>query len=465
MPLYATQKRLFHALTIAKANCLSLLQNCKSFNHLLQIQAYILKLGFQNDYSILIKFTSTSSDFSAISHTTPFLFHPEADVRFYDTFLFNTVIRAYAKTSDSKHDALNVYCLMVENGVSPNNFTYPFVLKACSGIGDLRLGKQVHGSVLKLGFVRNLHVGNSMIHMYGCCEGATEGARKVFDVMPERNSVTWSVMIGVYMRLGLPMNAVQLFKQMQIAKVYADEFTMVSVVSACGDLSELELGKWAESYIEKKRIHKSVELCNSLINMFMKCGDVDKAVSVFRNMKERDVVSWTSVLSGLGMHGRGIEAISIFEEMKSNGITPDHTTFISLLNACSHAGLVDEGRSYFNSMIDYGISPKMKHYGCMVDLLCRAGLVEEALNFVERMPVEPNSIILRTLMNSFHDEGDVKLSETVTKRLTNNEEIHESIYVILSNICAKLSNWENKYIIREMMDRKGIKKTPGCAVV
>lgn len=375
------------------------------------------------------------------------------------------MIRAYGKTPNLKHCALNVYCFMVKNGVFPNNFTYPFVLKACAGVGDLRLGKQVHGPVLKLGFEGDLHVGNTMVHMYGCCEGGIKDARKVFDEMPERSSVTWSAMIGNYMRSGLSVNAIDLFKQMQVAKVYPDEFTMVSVLSACGDLSDLELGKWAESYIERERIHKSVELCNSLINMFMKCGDIEKAMSVFNSMKERDIVSWTSVLAGLGMHGHGIEAISIFEEMKRDGVRPDGTAFVGLLNACSHAGLIDEGRFYFKSMMDYGISPKMKHYGCMVDLMCRAGLVKGALKFVESMPIEPNSIILRTLINAFPGQSEVNLSEFYTEKLFGKEVMNESDYVILSNIYAKLSVWENKYTIREMMDKKGIKKTPGCTMV
>ncbi|XP_021737956.1 pentatricopeptide repeat-containing protein At1g08070, chloroplastic-like [Chenopodium quinoa] len=472
-------RRLFHAITIqslsskpqppplraSQLNSFSLLQTCNSLLQLFQIQAQILRLGLHNNPLILTKFTSTCSDLDAIDYASSFLFSPEADSRCYDTFLFNTVIRGFAKTSELKHCALNVYCFMVKNGVLPNNFTYPFVLKACAGVGDLRLGKQVHGSVLKLGFDGDLHVGNTMVHMYGCCEGGVEDARKVFDEMPERNSVTWSAMIGVYMMSGLSVDALGLFRQMQVAKVCPDEFTMVSVVSACGDLSDLELRNWAASFIESEHICKSVELCNSLINMFMKCGDVEKAMSIFRGMKEKDIVSWTSVLSGLGMHGHGMEAVSFFEEMIKDGVTPDDTAFVSVLNACSHSGLVDQGRYYFKSMTNYDIPPKMKHYGCMVDLLCRAGLVKEALKFVESMPIEPNSIILRTLINSYNGQGEVKLNEVLTERLIGNDLMHEADYVILSNIYAKLSIWENKYTIRELMDRKGINKTPGCTMV
>lgn len=201
---------------------------------------------------------------------------------------------------------------MVQGSVLPNKFTYPFVLKACAGIGDLNLGKSVHGSVVKFGFDDDVHVCNTMVHMYCCCGGGIEFARKVFDEMPKLDSVSWSAMIGGYVRVGWSTDSVELFREMQMAGVQPDEITMVSVLSACSDLGALELGKWVESYIEKEGIHKSVELCNALIDMFAKCGNVDKALKLFRNMSGRTIVSWTSVIDGLAMHGRGMEAIALF---------------------------------------------------------------------------------------------------------------------------------------------------------
>ncbi|CAL0333053.1 unnamed protein product [Lupinus luteus] len=362
--------------------------------------------------------------------------------------------------------ALHFYKTMLCYGVLPNKFTYPFVLKACAGIGGLNLGKSVHGFVVKLGFEDDLHVQNTMIHMYCCCEGEVEFARKVFEGSPKSDSVTWSAMIGGYARSGRSAEAVGLFREMQVVGVCPDEITMVSVLSACTDLGALELGKWLESYVDRMKITKSLELCNALIDMFAKCGDVDKAMKLFRRMSMRTIVSWTSVIDGLAMHGRGLEAVSLFDEMIEEGVAPDDVAFIGVLSACSHSGLVDKGHYYFNSMEkNFGIVPKIEHYGCMVDLLSRAGLVKEALEFVRNMPIEPNQIIWRSIITACHARGELKLGETISKELIKSEPMHESNYVLLSNIYAKLLRWEKKTKVREMMDMKGMKKIPGSTMI
>ncbi|GAB2275514.1 hypothetical protein Dimus_010271 [Dionaea muscipula] len=450
----------------AEQNCLSLLHICKSPSALHQLHAHILKLGLQNNPLVLTKFTSTSSDLNAIHYATSFLFTGDSNPRLYDTFLFNTVIRAYSQTKDSRHYGLCTYRFMLEIGVLPNKYTYPFVLKVCAGLGEFSLGQLVHGSVLKFGLHDDLHVQNTLVHMYGCFDGGIEMARKVFDIMTESDSVSWSAMIGAYVRWGRSSEAVELFRRMQVSGVSPDEVTMISVISACSDLGAFELGKWVESYIQREGIQKSLDLFNALIDMFAKCGSIDEALRVFRSMSERDIVSWTSVIVGLAMHGRGVEAISLFEEMKQVGVTPDHVAFIGLLTACSHAGLVEEGQRYFNSMAKrYGVVPLIEHYGCMVDLLCRAGLVKEAVDFVEKMPIEANPIIWRTLISACRAHADLKLSESITNGLIEKEPFHESNYVLLSNVYAKMSLWDEKYRIREMMEKKCIGKTPGSTKI
>ncbi|CAL5358967.1 unnamed protein product [Camellia sinensis] len=452
----------------AEQTCLALLQSCDSIPKLTQLHTHILKLGLHNNPLVLTKFTSTSSDLNSIHYASSLLFaSDDADTSLYDAFLFNTVIRAYAQTSSqSKHSAFCYYKFMLQSGVLPNKFTYPFVLKACAGLGSLNLGKQVHGSVLKIGFDTDLHVQNTMVHMYCCCGGGLEFARTLFDEMPKPDSVSWSAMIGGYARLGMSINAVGLFREMQISGVRPDEITMVSVLSACTDLGALELGKWLESYIDKAKVHKSLELCNALINMFAKCGDVDKALNLFRDTSERTIVSWTSVIVGMAMHGRGSEAVTLFEEMRETGTAPDDVAFIGLLSACSHSGLVEEGWYYFNSMTkDFGIIPKIEHYGCMVDLLSRAGLIKEALEFVQKMPIEPNPIIWRALIIACRVHGELKLGESITKQLIRNEPMHESNYVLLSNIYAKMFHWEKKTVIREVMEKKGMRKIPGSTMI
>ncbi|KAK7260880.1 hypothetical protein RIF29_27179 [Crotalaria pallida] len=465
LPPHTTKPR------VPEQTCLTLLQSSTTLSSLTQIHALILKLGLHNNPLVLTKFASTSSNFNAIHYASQFLFPSDQNTPlpnpiYYDAFLFNTVIRAYAQTVDSKSTALHFYKTMLRYGVVPNKFTYPFVLKACAGITDLNLGQLVHGFVVKLGFEDCLHVQNTMVHMYCYCEGGDGYARKVFDESPKSDSVTWSAMIGGYARLGRSAEAVGLFREMQVAGVRPDEITMVSVLSACTDLGALELGKWLESYVERKEITKSLELCNALIDMFAKCGDVDKAMKLFRRMSTRTIVSWTSVIDGLAMHGRGLEAVSLFDEMVERGVTPDDVAFIGVLSACSHSGLVDKGHYYFNSMQkSFGIVPKIEHHGCMVDLLSRAGLVREALEFVRKMPIEPNQIIWRSIITACHARGELKLGESISKELIKSEPMHESNYVLLLNIYAKLLRWEKKTKVREMMDMKGMKKIPGSTMI
>ncbi|KAK6129546.1 hypothetical protein DH2020_036704 [Rehmannia glutinosa] len=452
----------------AEQNCLSLLQLCNSFSKLTQIQANILKLGHQNNPFILTKFTSISSDLNAIHYACSFIFSPESEPHYYDTFLFNTVIEAYAGTTHFKRAAIRFYNEMLRHRIEPNNYTYPFVFKACAGIRDLSLGKTVHGSVSKLGFCGDTHVVNAMIHMYCSCENGIEFGEKVFDEMSKTNSVSWSTMMGGYVRWQMSSETVKLFRKMQIVGVRPDEVTMVMVLSACADLGALELGRWVESYIDKEKFEMRAELCNALIDMFAKCGDVDKALRLFRNMSEskRTIVSWTSVIFGMALHGRGLEAVSLFEEMRKAGVVPDDVIFIGLLSACSHSGLVDEGKKYFDSMVkDYGIAPRIEHYGCIVDLLSRAGLVNEAVKFIDTMPVAPNPVIWRTLISACRAQDQLNLGEKITKDLIKNEPMQESNYVLLSSIYAKMLDWGKKTETRVTMAKKGIKKVPGSTMI
>ncbi|GER32579.1 pentatricopeptide repeat-containing protein [Striga asiatica] len=452
----------------AEQNCLALLDLCNSFSTLTQIQARILKLGHRNNLLILSKFTSIASGIDAIDYSCSFTFSPESEPHYNDTFLFNTVIEAYAGTTHSKPTALQFYRKMLSYGVSPNNYTYPFVLKACAGIRDFILGKTIHGPVLKLGFCANTHVTNAMIHMYSSCENGFESAQKVFDEMPEKNSVSWSTMIGGCVRCGKSSQAIELFRRMQMIGLKPNVVTMVMVLSACADSGALELGRWIESFIKKEKFEMRTELCNALIDMYAKCGDLDCALGLFTKMptSQRTVVSWTCVIFGMAAHGRALEAVSRFEEMKRARVDPDDVTFIGLLTACRHAGLVEEGKRYFRLMVDeYGIGPRMEHYGCMVDLLGRAGLVREALEFVERMPVVPSPVIWRTLVSACRAQDKLSLGQKITMDLIKKEPMQDVNYVLLSSIYAKMANWGKKDKVRGAMAKRGVRKASGSAVI
>ncbi|KAF2293189.1 hypothetical protein GH714_038793 [Hevea brasiliensis] len=295
------------------------------------------------------------------------------------TFAYNTLIRTHASSSPSL--ALTLFSNMRRAGVSPDHFTFPFALKACS---RLQMGQDLHSLIVKLGFDTNIYVQNALINLYGCC-GLVDVAFKVFDEMLARDLVSWSSMIASLADNGLAQEALALFQKMQLdGNVKPDEVVMLSVVSAISNLG---------------------------------CGSVDDSIRVFDKMPERNVLTWTALISGLAVHGRCREALRGFYEMRETNLRPDHITFSGVLVACSHGGLVDDGWKVFKSIkTDYGIEPTVEHYGCMVDLLGRAGKLHEAFEFIERMPYKPNAIIWRTLLGACVNHNSLALAEEAKEK-------------------------------------------------
>ncbi|XP_068658036.1 pentatricopeptide repeat-containing protein At4g21065-like [Aristolochia californica] len=465
--------RYFSSLTtnpkrIAEQSCLALLEACDSLPKLVQVQAHLFKLGLHSNNFVLTKFSQISSSLRSIEIAADLIFcQPASTIKSFDAFLCNTVIRAFANSANETDKAASIFALMRWHNISPNKFTFPFLLKASASLDDYNLIKKIHGNVVKFGFSDDLYVQNTLVHGYSSVAQGLESACQVFDGMPKSDSVSWSAMIGGYVRNSRSSEAIGMFRKMQMASVKPDEVTMVTVLSACADLGALEIGRWIARYVERDDdIVKTVPLCNALIDMFAKCGGIDDALRLFQDMPEKSIVTWTSMIDGLAMHGRGVEAISLFEEMKKKSMVPDDVAFIGVLTACSHVGMVDQGRQYFDSMSsEFGIVPKIEHYGCMVDLFSRAGLVEHALEFINKMPIETNPIIWRTMISACRMHGKLELGESITKRLIRNEPTHESNYVLLSNVYASMSQWEKKSIIRRVMGVRGMRKVPGCTSV
>ena len=326
----------------------------------------------------------------------------------------------------------------------------------------------MHAAAEKWGFGDDHHVMNSLLHVYASLGIDFMGsARKLFDLMEKRNSVTWSVIIGGYVRYSRCNEGMMMFRRMQVEGVSPDDVTLIIILSACASLGALENCRWVCSFVEKDSgIPKTLELYNSMINALAKCGDMDGALKVFEGMPKRSIVSWTSVIDGFAMHGRGKEAISLFEDLKRSGGTADYVTFIAVLSACSHSGLLNEGFYYFNSMKDeHRMVPKIEHYGCMVDMLSRAGNLEEALNFIKDMPMAPNAIIWRTLIRGCRLHGYGGKGKSLSLKLVAEDPSHSSNYVLLSNIYAIEKQYEKKFRVRKMMSEKGIMKVPGCSAV
>ncbi|PKU84301.1 pentatricopeptide repeat-containing protein At4g21065 [Dendrobium catenatum] len=445
--------------------CLNLLHSTSSLPKLLQALAFLLKSGLHSNLLVLTRFAAAAGFLGPVATATAaaLLFSPcYSPLHLYDSFLLNTVLQSL---SPSPLHPLSLFSLMLRLRLSPNHFTFPFLLKAIAALpSPLPAASLVHASALRFGLVRDSFVQNTLIHAYAAAGGvaALDLARKVFDETPKSSPVTFSAMIGGYILSGRSNDAVALFRQMQLTNIRPDDVTILTILSACVDLGALDLTEWLKSYIERVKIPKSLYLCNALVDALAKCGDVDSAMEVFDEMPERNIVSWTSVIDGLAMHGRGVEAVQVFEDMKNTGVEPDAVAFIGVLKACSHGGLVRDGRRYFNSMTrEFEIEPRIEHYGCMVDLFSRAGKVEEAMEFVRAMPIKPNPVIWRTLIAACRVYGRLELGEKVTKQLIKEEPLYGSNYILLSNFYALNRRWEKKWEIRKSMEGQGMRKVPG----
>ncbi|KAJ8755951.1 hypothetical protein K2173_024496 [Erythroxylum novogranatense] len=377
------------------------------------------------------------------------------------TFAYNTLIRHHASSKPSL--ALSLFLNMRLAGMASDHFTFPFVLKACS---RLQMGVELHSLLVKIGLVSSIYVQNALISLYGS-SGLLPKALQVFDEMGERDVVSWSSVISSFVNNGFGQEALSLFRDMQFdGNVKPDEVTMLSVVSAVSSLGALELGRWVDAYIRRNALGLSPSLGTSLIDMYSRCGSVDDSIRVFDEMSERNVLTWTALINGLAVHGRSVEALKMFDEMKKAGLPPDHITLKGVLIACSHGYLVEDGWRVFKSIKnEYLMEPTLEHYGCMVDILGRAGLLYDAFEFVERMPRKPNAVIWRTLLGACVSHNDLILAGKVKEKIHQLDPFHDGDYVLLSNAYGVVGRYMEKAKLRRSMQEKGISKTPAYSLL
>ncbi|ONK56542.1 uncharacterized protein A4U43_C10F9880 [Asparagus officinalis] len=250
------------------------------------------------------------------------------------------------------------------------------------------------------------------------------------------------------------------------SKVKNDEITMLVVVSACAHLGVLEVGRWIHAYIDRNRMWTSLNLEIVLVNMYVKCGDIEISSLLFRGMKEKDVRVWSVMISGLAIHGLGKEALGLFYEMESIGINPDFVTLTAVLSACSHSGLVNEGLKLLDRMqIDYLVEPTIEHYDCIVDLLGRAGRLKEALGLIQRIPLKPNVALWGALLVACRVHKDVDMGEKVAKEMFELDPHHAGAHVFLSNVYASYKRWELVEEVRNSMKDQKVRKHPGSSLI
>ncbi|XP_008788756.3 pentatricopeptide repeat-containing protein At2g44880-like [Phoenix dactylifera] len=417
--------------------------------------ALIAKLGFEADLFIrntLIYMYSSFGDVDAAKR----LFDSNFES---DLVTWNSMVDGYVKNG-MVAAARQLFDEMPERDV----VSWNVMIAWHAGAGDMGAAKELFLSMPE----RDVVSWNSMIDGYART-GEVGAAREYFDAVPYKNLVSWNIMLALYTRMKDYQECLKLFDDMlAVEDVKPNEATFVSVLTACANLGRLERGQWVHSLIKDHhiKIKLDVLLSTALVTMYAKCGDTELAREVFDSMEERSVVSWNSMIVGYGLHGQGEKALEMFMAMEKRGPRPNEATFVCILSACAHGGMVFEGWRCFHRMIrHYGIEPKVEHFGCMMDLLSRAGLLKDSEELAKRMPTEHTPALWGALMAAARTHCDWELGETVGRKLIEIQPRDVGPYVLLSNIYAARGRWDDVEKVRDMMKEHGLEKAAGFSSV
>ncbi|XP_047160001.1 pentatricopeptide repeat-containing protein At1g31430 [Vigna umbellata] len=459
-----------------------------------KVHAFVVKTGLEFDAYVGNSLMDMYAELGLVDgFTQVFEEMPERD-----TVSWNIMISGYVRCKKFQ-EAVDVYRRMrKESNEKPNEATVVSSLSACTVLRNLELGKEIHyyivneldfttvmGNALldmycKCGHVsvaqqifdamtvKNVNCWTSMVNGYVTC-GLLDRARDYFERSPSRDIVLWTAMINGYVQFNRFEEAIALFGEMQMRGVKPDNFIVVTLLTGCAESGALEQGKWIHNYIDENRILVDVVVGTALIEMYAKCGCIDVALEIFYGLKEKDTASWTAIICGLAMNGKTSKALELFEAMQVCGFKPDNVTFIAVLSACTHAGLVEEGRKLFHSMSSvYHIEPNLEHYGCFIDLLGRAGLLQEAEELVRMLPDENNEIIVPlygALLSACRTYSNIDMGERLATALAKVKSSDSTPHTLLASIYASADRWEDVRKVRSKMKDMGIKKVPGYSAI
>ncbi|KAG7017188.1 Pentatricopeptide repeat-containing protein [Cucurbita argyrosperma subsp. argyrosperma] len=442
--------------------------------------AFIVKAGLCNHIPVMTKLIAFSS--LSPSGSLPHAHALFQDISMDDSFICNTMIRAYSN-SVFPLKALLIYNHMQRMDVHSDHFTYNFVLKACARAikctekddqcfgHDIisRKGAEIHSRVLKLGLDQDHHVQNSLLLMYSGC-GLVVFARMLFEEMTVRSAVSWNIMMSAYNRVRDYKSADSLLQLMPQTNsgIRATEVTFISILGACAETGSLEMGKKIHESLKAEHYRIEGYLGNAIVDMYAKCGELSLALEVFNEMEMKPVSCWNAMIMGLAVHGYCERALDMFDSMEAGNDDhkPNRVTFVAILIACSHKGLVAEGRHFLSLMINkYKIMPDLKHYGCMVDLLSRWGFLQEAYEMIKGCPFSSCAVVWRTLLGGCRVHRHLELGEEAFCKLGELEARKDGDYVLLSNIYAEEERWDDVGRLRNEMIEYGVCKKAGSSHV
>ncbi|KAL5713533.1 hypothetical protein ACHQM5_015599 [Ranunculus cassubicifolius] len=382
----------------------------------------------------------------------------------HDVVSWNTLIGGHMENEDPKK-SVQYFKLMREEGMSANYITMVNVLGSFSDPEDLRThGMPIHAHTVLTGFEPHSFVQHALLTMYAKC-GDLNSTNLIFEKLDTKNAVSWNAMIAANAHHGCGEAALKLFAEMHRGGLEFDRFTFSGALAASANLGLLEEGQQLHNLIIKIGFESDLHVTNAAMDMYGKCGEMEEVLQILPIPRNRSRLSWNILISGYSRHGYFGKARETFHEMLQVGPKPDHVTFVSLLSACNHGGLVDEGLAHFASMKDFGVPPGIEHCVCMIDLLGRSGRLIDAEKFVNEMPVPPNDLVWRSLLSASRTHNNLELSRKAAKHLLQLDPSDDTAYVLLSNVCATSGRWEDVDTIRKEMKVNKIRKNPACSWV
>ncbi|KAL5741081.1 hypothetical protein ACOSQ2_030261 [Xanthoceras sorbifolium] len=441
---------------------LAILPSCDSPEFLkfgTQIHCWQLQLGFSNNIlavNSLMHMYINCGDLMASYSLLQKISH------IGDTSCWNTVIVACTHNGHLR-EALETFNLMrQESNASHDSITLVNVISVCGILQLAFQGRSLHGLAVKSSIILDTRVQNSLITMYSRCKDV-ESASLVFKFMSNHNSCSWNCMISAFSQNKAEMKAFDLFCRL---KFEHNGFTIVSILSACTQLGVISHGKQIHGHVYRLGFQKNSFISAALVDMYSNCGRLDIACKIFENSREKSDAAWNSMISAYGYHSRGIKAIELFHEMCNSGIRPNKSTFVSLLSACSHSGLVNEGLWYYRHMLEkYEVKPVTDHHVCLVDMLGRSGKLHEAYEFIMSMPTQPEAGVWGAMLSACNYHGDTQMGKKVAELLFELEPENVGYYISLSNMYVASGRWKDAVEIREIIQNKNLRKIAGYSLI
>ncbi|RDX93674.1 Pentatricopeptide repeat-containing protein, partial [Mucuna pruriens] len=438
--------------------CTSVLNSCGSLQALekgRQVHAYAIKVNIDNDDFVKNGLIDMYAKCDSLTNARK-VFDLVAGI---NVVSYNAMIEGYSR-QDKLVEALDLFHEMRLSLSPPSLLTFVSLLGLSASLFLLELSSQIHSLIIKYGVSLDNFAGSALIDVYSKCSCVGD-ARLVFEEIYDKDIVVWNAMFSGYSQQLENEESLKLYKDLQMSRLKPNEFTFAAVIAAASNIASLRHGQQFHNQVIKMGLDDDPFVISSLVDMYAKCGSIEEAHKAFSSTNKRDIACWNSMISTYAQHGEAANALEVFERMTMEGEKPNYVTFVGVLSACSHAGLLDLGFHHFESMSQFGIEPGIDHYACMVSLLGRAGKIYEAKEFIEKMPIKPAAVVWRSLLSACRVSGHVELGTYAAEMAISCDPADSGSYILLSNIFASKGMWANVKSVREKMDMSRVVKEPG----